>query len=162
MTKPVYEAKAEFFKVLGHPARIRVLEVLRDGERSVGDLVPEVGIESSHLSQQLGVMRRAKLVQARKVGSTVFYSTSRGGSSRRRWRTRRDCWTSCAPRSCTDPKARGVSDQRNVAPQRERPPMRRTGGLSSTSLVDYFSQPGIAPLSLVVVETLLAEELSVT
>jgi DNA-binding transcriptional ArsR family regulator len=74
MTKPVYEAKAEFFKVLGHPARIRVLEVLRDGERSVGDLVPEVGIESSHLSQQLGVMRRAKLVQARKVGSTVFYS----------------------------------------------------------------------------------------
>jgi DNA-binding transcriptional ArsR family regulator len=76
MTKPVYQAKAEFFKVLGHPARIRVLEVLREGERSVGDLVPEVGIESSHLSQQLGIMRRANLVQARKEGSTVIYSVT--------------------------------------------------------------------------------------
>ena len=76
MTKPVYQAKAEFFKVLGHPARIRVLEVLRDGERSVSELVPEVGIESSHLSQQLGIMRRANLVQARKEGSTVIYSVT--------------------------------------------------------------------------------------
>ncbi len=74
MTQPVHQAKAEFFKVLGHPARIRILEVLRDGECSVGDLVPQVRIESSHLSQQLGIMRRANLVQARKEGSTVFYS----------------------------------------------------------------------------------------
>jgi len=74
MTTPIYRVKAEFFKVLAHPARIRVLEVLRDGERSVGELVPEVGIESSHLSQQLGIMRRANLVQARKEGSTVYYS----------------------------------------------------------------------------------------
>lgn len=74
MTTPIYRIKAEFFKVLAHPARIRVLEVLREGERSVGDLVPEVGIESSHLSQQLGIMRRANLVQARKEGSTVIYS----------------------------------------------------------------------------------------
>ena len=73
MTKPVYQAKAEFFKVLGHPARIRILEVLREGERSVGDLVPDVGIESSHLSQQLGILRRANIVQARKEGSTVIY-----------------------------------------------------------------------------------------
>jgi DNA-binding transcriptional ArsR family regulator len=76
MTKPVYQAKAEFFKVLGHPARIRVLEVLRDGERSVGDLVPVIGIESSHLSQQLGILRRANIVQARKEGSAVFYSVT--------------------------------------------------------------------------------------
>ncbi len=74
MTTPIYRVKAEFFKVLAHPARIRVLEVLREGERSVGELVPEVGIESSHLSQQLGIMRRANLVQARKEGSTVIYS----------------------------------------------------------------------------------------
>ena len=73
MTKPVYQAKAEFFKVLAHPARIRILEVLREGERSVGDLVPDVGIESSHLSQQLGILRRANIVQARKEGSTVIY-----------------------------------------------------------------------------------------
>ena len=76
MTKPVYQAKAEFFKVLGHPARVQVLEVLRSGERSVNALVSEIGIESSHLSQQLGIMRRANIVQTRKEGSTVFYSVA--------------------------------------------------------------------------------------
>ena len=44
MTAPIYEVKAQFFKTLGHPARIRVLEVLRDGERPVAELIPEVGI----------------------------------------------------------------------------------------------------------------------
>jgi ArsR family transcriptional regulator len=68
--------KADFFKTLAHPARIRVLELLRDGERSVGELIPEVGLESSHLSQQLGVLRRANVLQARKQGSTVFYSVT--------------------------------------------------------------------------------------
>lgn len=76
MTRPIYQVKAEFFKVLGHPARIRVLELLRGGERSVGQLLPEVGLEPSHLSQQLGVLRRANVVQARKQGSTVHYSVS--------------------------------------------------------------------------------------
>ena len=74
MTMPIHQVKAEFFKALGHPARIRILEVLRDGERPVGELIPEVGIESSHLSQQLGLMRRANLVQSRKVGAAVYYS----------------------------------------------------------------------------------------
>jgi len=74
MPTPIYQVKAEFFKTLGHPARIRVLEVLRDGERAVNELVPEVGIEASHLSQQLGVLRRAGLVQARKEGTSVLYS----------------------------------------------------------------------------------------
>lgn len=71
---PVFEAKAEMFKALAHPARVRALEVLVDGERSVTDLQPEVGIESSHLSQQLGILRRAGLVATRKEGTTVFYS----------------------------------------------------------------------------------------
>jgi DNA-binding transcriptional ArsR family regulator len=74
MTTPIYQVKAEFFKTLGHPARIRILEVLRDGERPVSELIGEVGIEASHLSQQLGVMRRANLIQSRKVGSSVYYS----------------------------------------------------------------------------------------
>jgi DNA-binding transcriptional ArsR family regulator len=73
-TTPIYKVKAEFFKTLGHPARIRVLEVLREGERSVGDLVPAVGIEASHLSQQLAILRRANLVQTRKDGTSVHYS----------------------------------------------------------------------------------------
>jgi len=74
VTAPVYQVKAEFFKTLSHPARIRVLELLRDGERSVGELIPEVGLEASHLSQQLAVLRRANIVTSRKDGSSVFYS----------------------------------------------------------------------------------------
>ena len=74
MTAPIYQVKAEFFKTLGHPARIRILEVLRDGERAVSELIPAVGIESSHLSQQLGILRRANLVRARKEGTSVVYS----------------------------------------------------------------------------------------
>lgn len=76
MTRPIYQVKAEFFKTLGHPARIRVLEVLRDGERPVHELIPEVGIEPSHLSQQLAVLRRANLVRSRKDGSAVLYSVA--------------------------------------------------------------------------------------
>lgn len=76
MTRPIYQVKADFFKTLGHPARIRVLELLRDGERSVGELIPEVGLEPSHLSQQLGIMRRAGLVHNRKDGSSVIYSVT--------------------------------------------------------------------------------------
>ena len=68
------EVKAELFRALAHPARVRVLEVLVDGERSVGALQPLVGIELSHLSQQLGVLRRAGLVSARKERSSAYYS----------------------------------------------------------------------------------------
>lgn len=72
--RPIYELKAELFRALAHPARIRALEVLAEGERSVGELQPEVGIEASHLSQQLGVLRRAGLVTTRKEGSSVIYA----------------------------------------------------------------------------------------
>jgi ArsR family transcriptional regulator len=71
---PLSEIKAELFKALGHPARIRILEVLSEGEHSVGEMQPKVGIESSHLSQQLGVLRRAGVVVARKEGSSVIYA----------------------------------------------------------------------------------------
>jgi DNA-binding transcriptional ArsR family regulator len=74
MARPVYQLKAEFFKTLGHPARIRILEVLRDGEHTVSELVPKVGIESSHLSHHLAVLRRSHVVQTRKAGATVVYS----------------------------------------------------------------------------------------
>lgn len=72
--RPLSEVKAELFKALAHPARIRVLEVLTDGEHSVRDLQPLVGLEASHLSQQLGVLRRAGLVDARKDGPLVIYA----------------------------------------------------------------------------------------
>jgi ArsR family transcriptional regulator len=76
VTRPIYQVKAEFFKTLGHPARIRVLEVLRGGERSVGELIPAVGIEPSHLSQQLGILRRANILRVRKQGAAVRYAVT--------------------------------------------------------------------------------------
>ena len=74
LAQPISEIKAELFRALAHPARIRALGLLADGERSVGELQPLVGIESSHLSQQLGVLRRAGLVTTRKAGSSVIYA----------------------------------------------------------------------------------------
>lgn len=73
-SEPIYTLKAEFFKTLGHPARIRILELLAEGEHSVTELMPELGLESSHLSQQLAVLRRAGMVAARKQGNHVIYS----------------------------------------------------------------------------------------
>jgi DNA-binding transcriptional ArsR family regulator len=74
MTTPLHQLKAEFFKTLGHPMRIRVLELLSEQERSVGEMLLELGVEASHLSQQLAVLRRSGLVTARREASTVFYS----------------------------------------------------------------------------------------
>ena len=74
MTTPLHQMKAEFFKTLSHPLRIRVLELLSEREHSVGELLREIGVESSNLSQQLAVLRRAGLVATRKEGSTVHYA----------------------------------------------------------------------------------------
>jgi DNA-binding transcriptional ArsR family regulator len=74
MTTPLHQLKAEFFKTLGHPARIRVLELLSEREMAVGELLPELPLEASNLSQQLAVLRRAGLVTTRKDGSQVYYS----------------------------------------------------------------------------------------
>jgi DNA-binding transcriptional ArsR family regulator len=74
MPEPIDKLKAEFFKTLGHPARIRILELLAEGEHSVGELMPKLGLESSHLSQQLAVLRRTGMVVARKQGNNVIYT----------------------------------------------------------------------------------------
>lgn len=73
-SRPLSEIKADLFRALANPARIRILEVLADGERSVGEMQPIVGLEASHLSQQLGLLRRADLVASRKEGATVIYA----------------------------------------------------------------------------------------
>jgi DNA-binding transcriptional ArsR family regulator len=74
VSAPLYRLKADFFKTLGHPVRIRVLELLSQREYAVSEMLPEVGVEAAHLSQQLAVLRRANLVATRKEGSTVYYS----------------------------------------------------------------------------------------
>jgi DNA-binding transcriptional ArsR family regulator len=70
--RPVTDAKAELFKALGHPARVRVLELLAEGERSMGELAEQSGLELSHLSQHVSVLRRAGIVDSRRVRSTVL------------------------------------------------------------------------------------------
>src|SRR3954470_587837 len=75
---PLYQAKAEFFRVLGHPVRIRVLELLQDGPRPVRDLLAEIGIEASSLSQQLAVLRRYGIVVSRREASSVVYEIAGG------------------------------------------------------------------------------------
>jgi DNA-binding transcriptional ArsR family regulator len=72
--KPVTEAKAELFKALAHPVRVRVLELLAEREHTVGELAEEAGLELSHLSQQVTVLRRAGIVDSRRVKSTVICS----------------------------------------------------------------------------------------
>ena len=74
MTTPLYQLKAEIFKTLGHPMRIRVLELLSEREHSVGEMLPQLGVEASNLSQHLAVLRRSGFVSTRREASTVFYS----------------------------------------------------------------------------------------
>lgn len=71
--QPIHHVKAEFFRVLGHPVRVRILELLRESERSVGDLQAALGIDSSGTSQHLGALRNAGLVEGRKERTSVFY-----------------------------------------------------------------------------------------
>ena len=71
---PLYKLKAEFFKTLGHPARIRILELLVERDHTVAELLAEVRLESSSMSHQLGVLRRAGLVTATKQTNTVVYA----------------------------------------------------------------------------------------
>jgi len=76
MTVPLYQAKADFFRTLGHPARIRILELLSERELAVHELRDEIEIEASNLSQQLAVLRRAGLVTQRRHGGQVLYAIS--------------------------------------------------------------------------------------
>ena len=64
----------ELFRTLGHPVRIRVLELLESRPMVVRDLLAEIEVESSSLSQQLAVLRRAGLVTSTRRGGSVEYS----------------------------------------------------------------------------------------
>jgi DNA-binding transcriptional ArsR family regulator len=70
---PVYRLKADFFRLLGHPVRVRVLELLRDGERTVGDLQAALALDSGGTSQHLTAMRRQGILESRKDGAKVYY-----------------------------------------------------------------------------------------
>ncbi|GAB3156597.1 metalloregulator ArsR/SmtB family transcription factor [Micromonospora sonneratiae] len=74
MSVPLYQAKAEFFRMLGHPVRIRVLELLGEAPTSVKDLLADTGVEASSLSQQLAVLRRAGIVVSTRADGQVVYA----------------------------------------------------------------------------------------
>ncbi|MFC9178915.1 MULTISPECIES: metalloregulator ArsR/SmtB family transcription factor [Streptomyces] len=78
MAVPLYQAKGEFFRMLGHPVRIRVLELLQDGPLPVRELLAAIEVEPSSLSQQLAVLRRSGIVTATREGSTVVYELAGG------------------------------------------------------------------------------------
>ena len=72
--RPLYEVKANLFKGLAHPYRIRLLELLADAEEvSVASLQAETELEASHLSQHLSVLRRHHLVVSQRRASHVYY-----------------------------------------------------------------------------------------
>jgi len=68
--------KADFFRALAHPIRIRILEVLGTGEHSVQELQQALGLEQPIVSQQLAILRAKHIVTPRKVGNTVQYALS--------------------------------------------------------------------------------------
>jgi ArsR family transcriptional regulator len=70
---PVYVVKAQLFRVLGHPVRIRMLELLSDGERTVGDLQAELNLDSSGTSQHLAALRQQGVLDSRRAGTSVYY-----------------------------------------------------------------------------------------
>lgn len=73
--RPLYEIKANLFKALSHPARIRVLEILSSnaGPTAVGEILAATGIEPTLLSQHLSVLKRHRVVRAERVGNAVLY-----------------------------------------------------------------------------------------
>ena len=71
-SQPVHEVKARLFRVLGHPVRVRILELLREGERSVGTLQAELGLDSGATSQHLARAPAIGVVESRREGTSVY------------------------------------------------------------------------------------------
>jgi ArsR family transcriptional regulator len=74
MRQELHRFKAEIFQALAHPTRIAIVEALRDGEMSAGQLIEELGLEQANASQHFAVLRSKQIVSNRKEGNQVFYS----------------------------------------------------------------------------------------
>ena len=79
MTDAISASRAQVFKALGHPVRLRIVEALRDdGESCVCHLEHGLGLRQAYLSQHLAKLRAAGVVVDRRVGSNVFYALAGG------------------------------------------------------------------------------------
>jgi DNA-binding transcriptional ArsR family regulator len=74
LNRQLQEFKSNFFKVLSHPMRIRILELLSEGDKSVNQLQVLLGSEGAAVSQQLAILRAKSIVDAKKEGTKVIYS----------------------------------------------------------------------------------------
>jgi len=70
----IYEIQAEFCKGLAHPKRILIINLLKNGELSVSELVRMTGIPQANLSQHLGFLRQQGVLTARRSGMNTYYS----------------------------------------------------------------------------------------
>ena len=73
MDKRLYELHAEVCRIFAHPKRIELLNLLREGEKSVGELVEEMGIAKANVSQHLAVLRERGVVSVRRKGQMAYY-----------------------------------------------------------------------------------------
>lgn len=74
MQEKLWQFKAEIFQGLAHPTRIAIIELLRDGEISAGEIIERLSLEQANASQHLAVLRSKQIVLNRKMGNQVFYS----------------------------------------------------------------------------------------
>ena len=74
MPEMLQDFKAKFFKTLGSPVRIRLLEELRGGPATVGDLQQRLGLDSSNVSQHLALLRAQGVVVTRRDGNKIWYT----------------------------------------------------------------------------------------
>lgn len=75
---PALAARARYFRVLGDPTRLRVLEILGDGERTVADLTAAMRVPRSRLSNHLACLKWCRFVAARRQGRHVVYRVADG------------------------------------------------------------------------------------
>lgn len=68
---PAYQLKAELFRTLGHPVRVRMLELIGTRERTVGELQDALELDASSVSRHLAALRRQGLLESRKVATSV-------------------------------------------------------------------------------------------
>jgi len=72
--KTLFELQAEVCKTLSSPKRLEILSVLKDGEKSVGELVEILGVPKANVSQHLAVMRHKGILKSRRDGVNIYYS----------------------------------------------------------------------------------------
>jgi len=74
MQESLRQFKANIFQALSHPTRIAIVEQLRDGELSAGEIIERIGLEQANASQHFAVLRAKHIVTTRREGNQVFYT----------------------------------------------------------------------------------------